>query len=69
MQSDAPMAISFDEAMNQEFVNVLLDEDGNPIGDNLDRQDHIAEALGTPLGSPGLQMADDWGTATMQTDQ
>jgi hypothetical protein len=32
MQSDAPMAISFDEAMNQEFVNVLLDEDGNPIG-------------------------------------
>lgn len=39
MQSDAPMAISFDEAMNQEFVNVLLDEDGNPIGgaDNMGR--------------------------------
>ena len=32
MQAEAPMAISFDEAMNQEFVNVLLDEDGNPIG-------------------------------------
>ena len=40
MQSDAPMAVSFDEAMNQDFVNVLLDEDGNPINgptNNMDR--------------------------------
>lgn len=57
MQSDAPMAISFDEAMNQEFVNVLLDEDGNPIGgqDTMDRQDQIREAISTPLGSPSHQ--------------
>ena len=60
MQSDAPMAISFDEAMNQDFVNVLLDDEGNPlpgqtIWDNRDRQDHIAESLGTPLASPRLQ--------------
>ena len=62
MQSDAPMAISFDEAMNQEFVNVLLDEDGNPIGgqDNMDRKDHIAESIDTPQGSPSLQ-AEGWG--------
>ena len=26
-----PMAVSFDEAMNQEFVNVPVDEDGNPL--------------------------------------
>ena len=34
------MAVSFDEAMNQDFVNVLLDEDGNPINgpaNNMDR--------------------------------
>lgn len=54
------MAISFDEAMNQDFVNVLLDDEGNPlpgqtIWDNRDRQDHIAESLGTPLASPRLQ--------------
>mgnify|MGYP001626744369 CR=1 FL=1 len=64
MQSEAPMAISFDEAMNQEFVNVQLDEDGNPIGgshDTMDRQDHIADSLGTPLASPTLQPNDGWG--------
>ena len=57
------MAISFDEAMNQEFVNVQLDEDGNPIGgqDNRNRQDHIADSLGTPLASPTLQPNDGWG--------
>lgn len=31
MQNDAPIQISFDEAMNQEFVNQLFDEEGNPI--------------------------------------
>lgn len=63
MQSDAPMAISFDEAMNQDFVNVLLDEDGNPIGgcnDTTDRKDIIAEAITTPLGSPTHQNNDGW---------
>ena len=59
MQSDAPMAISFDEAMNQDFVNVLLDDDGIPIpgqswGDTMNQQDHIADSLGTPLASPTL---------------
>ena len=61
MQSDAPMAISFDEAMNQDFVNVLQDEEGNPLPgqqatawDTRDRQDHIAESLATPLASPAL---------------
>lgn len=54
MQSEAPMAISFDEAMNQEFVNVVLDEDGNPITDTVDRYDVIGESLGTPAGSPTL---------------
>ena len=67
MQSDAPMAISFDEAMNQDFVNVLLDDDGIPLpgqswGDKMNRQDHIADSLGTPLASPRLQQEDLWGT-------
>ena len=31
-QEAGPMQISFDEAMNHEFVNVALDEEGNPIG-------------------------------------
>lgn len=31
LQDQAPMQISFDEAMGQEFVNVPLDEEGNPI--------------------------------------
>jgi transcription elongation factor len=31
LQDQAPMQISFDEAMGQEFVNVPLDELGNPI--------------------------------------
>lgn len=31
MQNLGPMQISFDEAMGQEFVNVALDEMGNPI--------------------------------------
>ena len=56
MQSDAPIAISFDEAMNQEFVNVPLDEDGNPIpreANNMDRTDYIGDAIGSPSGSPG----------------
>jgi len=65
MQADAPMAISFDEAMNQEFVNAMLDEDGNPIvpTEQVDRQDLIAESLGTPRGSPTLQTDDGWGAA------
>ena len=54
---DAPIAISFDEAMNQEFVNVALDEDGNPIPtaqtNNMDRADYIGDAIdGTPPGTP-----------------
>ena len=65
MQSDAPMAISFDEAMNQDFVNVLLDEDGNPVNgggqpDTSDRQDRIAEVISTPLGSPCHQNDQGW---------
>ena len=52
MQQDAPMQISFDEAMNQEFVNQLFDEEGNPIGGPA--ADGQVE-LGTPLGSPGFQ--------------
>lgn len=61
MQSEAPMAISFDEAMNQEFVNVVLDEDGNPILDTVDRGDVIGESLATPPGTPTLQPNDGWG--------
>lgn len=67
MQTDAPMAVSFDEAMNQEYVNVLLDEEGNPInggaaaGDTMDRQDMMAEAIGgTPLCSPNHVTEDPW---------
>lgn len=26
-----PMAVSFDEAANQEYVNIQVDEDGNPL--------------------------------------
>ena len=46
------MQISFDEAMNQEFVNQLFDEEGNPIGGPA--ADGQVEP-GTPLGSPGFQ--------------
>ena len=49
MQQDAPMQISFDEAMNQEFVNQLFDEDGNPIGGPAAEE---TVNVGTPLGSP-----------------
>lgn len=51
MQQDAPMQISFDEAMNQEFVNQLFDEEGNAIG----RPADVHVDAGTPLGSPGFQ--------------
>lgn len=43
------MQISFDEAMNQEFVNQLFDEEGNPIGGPRAEGDI---QVGTPLGSP-----------------
>jgi hypothetical protein len=33
------MQISFDEAAGAEFVNVALDEDGNPIKYSIDLED------------------------------
>ena len=39
LQDQAPMQISFDEAMGQEFVNVPLDELGNPIKSLADIED------------------------------
>lgn len=64
MQTDAPIAISFDEAMNQEFVNVALDEEGNPIAGaaqvKMDRTDYIGDAIdGTPVGTP-TQTNENW---------
>ena len=55
-QSDAPIQISFDEAMNQEFVNQLFDEEGNPI-----QAASVWEPKGniTPVASPGKAL-DGW---------
>ena len=54
MQEQGPMQISFDEAMNHEFVNVALDEEGNPIKQVLDLEDGGA----TPVRDDGT--AQDW---------
>ena len=48
MVDQGPMQISFDEAMGQEFVNVPLDEDGNPINNG----------SGTPVGHDAVGWQD-----------
>jgi len=57
MQSDAPIQISFDEAMNQEFVNQLYDEEGNPIQAQTmwEPKENI-----TPVASPRDIIMDGW---------
>jgi hypothetical protein len=49
MQSDAPIQISFDDAMNREFVNQLFDEEGNPIQP---KTEWDPKGNVTPVGSP-----------------
>ena len=49
MVDQGPLQISFDEAMGQEFVNVPLDEDGNPINNGGD----------TPVGNDAVCWQDN----------
>ena len=60
MQQDAPMQISFDEAMNQEFVNQLFDEEGNPIGGpRAGGNVQVETPLGSPRFNPNATAAND----------
>lgn len=54
LQDQAPMQISFDEAMGQEFVNVPLDEFGNPI---VSKPMDIEDGGATPVREDTAQ---DW---------
>lgn len=56
VQEAGPMQISFDEAAQGEFVNVAVDEDGNPLQHRVDVEDGGA----TPVIHEQIDTASKW---------